>query len=246
MISCLKRWNLLIRKNHSLLFYCVLVVLILLVSACDGVVRGPKAIRSYQQLTLNTSDGFVLSADYYPSNSDKGLVMLHMMGKTRASYRDIAPLLMDDYHVFTFDFRGHGQSDGDFSQMTDREFAGLLTDLQAAVDFLNELGVESISLVGGSIGANVALIYASENEVDKLVLLAPGSSYRSLDISRVVFSKEMLVQVGHYDAYSSISVGELETNWERARIMKYDVGAHGTDLLQYDLSAKEDFLFYLT
>lgn len=241
MTSYSKRWNLLTNK-----WLIVLLLLALVLAGCRGIVRGPMADRPYEDIRLNTSDGILIAADYYPSESTKGLVMLHMMGKTRASYREIAPKLADYYKIVVIDFRGHGDSDMEFTEMTDADFKGFLNDIDKSVSFLEEKGVESMSLVGASIGANAALLYAADHPVEKLVLLAPGDVYRSLDISRLPYSKPLLVQVGHFDAYASISVDDLQNNWEKARIMKYDISAHGTDLFQYDLSAKEDFLFYMT
>lgn len=223
----------------------VLILLVLALTSCRAMVRGPMAILPYEEIRLNTSDGVIIAADYYPSDSTEGLVLLHMMGKTRASYREIAPKLVDKYKIVAIDFRGHGDSDLDFTEMNDEDFKGFLTDIDEAVSFLESEGAEKISLVGASIGANAALMYADKHPVNKLVLLAPGNTYRSLDISRLTYSKPLFVQVGHFDAYASISIDDLQNNWERARIMKYDISAHGTDLFHYDLSAKEDFLFYM-
>jgi len=120
-------------------------------------------------------------------------------------------------------------------------------DVEASVAFLRTEGVEKkdVSLVGASVGANLALMYAKDNPVDKLLLLSPGTRIRGVDISRLSYKKPLLIQVGHYDAFSSIAVDELELNLPKARVMEYDSSAHGTDLLNHDLSAKEDFLFYL-
>ncbi|MBN1275604.1 alpha/beta fold hydrolase [Candidatus Woesearchaeota archaeon] len=228
------------------LFFLVL----LLLAGCDLVqVRGPGKSQLFEEFTLNTTDGVLIAVSYYPSSSSKGLIMLPMLSKTRATYDDVAQELMAHYKVLAVDFRGHGDSEGDYLDLAEEDFRDMVLDVEAAAAYLQQqYGVAEgdISVVGASIGANIALLYASEHPVDKLVLLSPSTRIRGVDISRVVYGGPLLVQVGHYDGYSSISVDSLVLNWQRGRVMEYDTSAHGTDLLVYDLSAREDFLFYLS
>ena len=66
---------------------------------------------------------------------------------------------MDDFHVFTFDQRGHGES----------EFApggygvwAFAADLGA---FVNSMGIERFDLVGLSLGSRSSMAYARENSL---------------------------------------------------------------------------------
>lgn len=233
-------------ENKTWLFTIFIVLLV--ITGCDGVIRGPTAKVPYETVSFNSSDNITLVADYYPSNSDQGIILLHMLARTRATYRDVAAKLVPYYKVIAVDFRGHGDSQGEYDDLTDDDFKLMTRDVEAAALFLQTEGVaeENISLVGASIGANLALLYAMEHPVKNLLLLSPGLSYHGIDISRQQYNGYFLIQVGHYDAYSSISVDELELLLPHARVMSYDSSAHGTDLLQYDVSAYEDFFFYLT
>jgi alpha-beta hydrolase superfamily lysophospholipase len=222
------------------------LLLALLVVGCRDIVRGPGAARPYENIRLNTTDGVIIGASYYPSESNDGLILLHMTGKTRRSYDNVAKELMERYKIISIDFRGYGDSDGESVDMTEKEFKNLVLDVEAAEKVLREQGVKTINIAGASLGANVALLYAVDHPVDKLALLAPGSVLRGLDITRTSYKGNMLVLVGRSDAYASISVDELQGNWQNAHIMMYETGAHGTDLLTYDLSAHEDFLFYFS
>lgn len=231
-----------------------LLFIILLVSGgCssivrDGIVRGPGAIIQYEEFTFNTTDNITLVADFYDAPTTKGLILLHMSGRTRASYRDIAPDLLPNYKIVAIDFRGHGDSQGAYEDLTENDFNLMVRDVEAAALFLQTEGVapKNISVAGASVGANLALLYATEHPVDKLVLLAPGLRYRGVAIDRISYDKPVFMQVGYYDAYSSISVDDLELLLSGARTMKYESSGHGTDLLASDISAREDFLFYLT
>ena len=60
--------------------------------------------------------------------------------------------------VLTFNFRGTGASEGDFS------LGGWLADLRAAIDHLEGRGVEAVWLAGFSTGGSLALCAAGEDE----------------------------------------------------------------------------------
>lgn len=84
------------------------------------------------------------------------------------------------FHVLRFDFRGHGDSDGDFA---DAGVATRLSDLDRAVARLREkIGTEGrISLLGLRFGALLAATYAEQHaEIERIVLWDPmvsGAQY---------------------------------------------------------------------
>lgn len=242
------------RKNKRLFIVFLLLALasLFLLSACDlVVVRGPSKVVPYTEVEFVTEDNVTIVASYYDSSSSKGLIMAHMLARNRHTFDDYAKLLYEHYKIVSLDLRGHGDSvndDVDYVSFQDADFNNMIYDLEAAAAFLKEKGVakEDISLVGASIGANIAVKYAEKHPTDKLVIISPGLRLRGIDLSRMNYAGDMFVQVGNYDAYSSISVDDFEGRWTSARFMRYDASGHGTDLLKYDLSAHEDFLFYLT
>ncbi len=77
------------------------------------------------------------------------------------SYPQLADRLASEagWAVLTFQFRGAGESDGDFS------LAGWLTDVRAAIDHLRTAtAVDGIWLAGFSTGGSLALCAAGEDE----------------------------------------------------------------------------------
>lgn len=119
-------------------------------------------------LDLN-SDGLELRSYLAvpPDPAGSGLVLCH--GFPHASreaksaglrYAELADRIAQqvDMHVLTFNFRGTGQSEGDFS------LAGWSNDLRAAVNALREgTGVEHVWLAGFGAGGSLALHAAGVN-----------------------------------------------------------------------------------
>jgi len=76
------------------------------------------------------------------------------------------------YPALRFDFRGAGQSDGEFEQLT---LSSCVSDLQHAVDVLVErTGVEEVVLIGWRLGATIAMrVGARDGRVRRLGLWDP-------------------------------------------------------------------------
>ena len=76
------------------------------------------------------------------------------------------------YPALRFDFRGSGQSDGEFEAVT---LGGCVSDLQRAVDVLGEkTGIENVVLIGVRLAATVAMRVAGQDgRVRRLVLWDP-------------------------------------------------------------------------
>ena len=75
------------------------------------------------------------------------------------------------YVVLRFDFRGSGDSEGDFEDMT---VPGEVSDAKRSIDFLEEIpwvDKEKIGVIGLSLGGRVAAILASDDERLKFAIL---------------------------------------------------------------------------
>ena len=87
------------------------------------------------------------------------------------------------FATLTFDFNGHGKSDGKFSEMT---IPNEMEDLEQVLAYAQDLRyVRNIALVGHSQGAIVAAMVAGNHpeDIKAVVALAPASSVRD-DIAR--------------------------------------------------------------
>ena len=71
------------------------------------------------------------------------------------------------YRTFTFDFRGHGKSEGK------KQYSKNDDDLVAAIAYARKEGAEKIVLIGASMGAMAAAKVASQDSFAAVVLMAP-------------------------------------------------------------------------
>ncbi len=97
------------------------------------------------------------------------VVLVHALGETSADWAPVAEALVPEYRVYALDLRGHGASD----------WPGAYTIEQLTIDlaaFLDALGLGRVTLVGHSIGAPPAYLYAARHpdRVARLVLEEPA------------------------------------------------------------------------
>ena len=130
-------------------------------------------------------DGLALVGDYYAPAGEAldagapGVLLLHMLNSNRAAWAGLIPPLQEaGYAVLAVDMRGHGQTGG----RADWPLAE--ADVQTWLDWLRaQEGVDParLSLVGASIGANLALRgMANDPDVLTAVALSPGLDYRGV------------------------------------------------------------------
>ena len=94
-------------------------------------------------------------------------MLLHGGGANAHWWDHIAPTFADQFHVVALDFRGHGDS-----ERPEELIPGAFNeDLEA---ILRDLGHQPATLVGHSMGANVALAYAATHSLRCLVLVDPA------------------------------------------------------------------------
>jgi len=124
----------------------------------------------FQDIELITEDNIRLSAWYTPPQNGAVILVAHGYGDRRAE--DFYALFAGHgYGVFAWDFRAHGESEGDFCSLGYYE----TRDAKAALDFvLAQPDVEHVGAWGGSMGA-VTMIRAAAQyaEIEALVVDSP-------------------------------------------------------------------------
>ena len=115
----------------------------------------------YQDVTLRTQDGLGLSAWYTPAENGAVILVAHGFGGYRSM--DMHALFArHGYGVLSWDFRAHGDSEGDLSTLGYYE----ALDVEAALDFaLRQSNVEQVGAWGSSMGA-VAVIEAAARRAE--------------------------------------------------------------------------------
>lgn len=82
--------------------------------------------------------------------------------------------------TFRFDFFGHGESEGNFAEITTSEG---VDDTLRAIDYLKSLGYSKIGLFGGSFGGITGIMTASKTkDLYLLALKCPISNYKERDL----------------------------------------------------------------
>jgi fermentation-respiration switch protein FrsA (DUF1100 family) len=140
-------------------------------------VRPPRAQRlpddtparysvGYQDITLRTKDGLALGAWYTPSQNGRLILAAH--GHAGARSADMHALFArHGYGVVSWDFRAHGESEGDLCTLGYYE----TRDVEAALDFaLAQPEVRHVGAWGASMGAATVIEAAAQRpEIEAVV-----------------------------------------------------------------------------
>lgn len=187
---------------------------------------------AHEHITLTTSDDFHIEADFYNSNSSKSLILLHQLSMTKQSWKAFSQkALAKNYNVIAIDLRGHGQSQGLYQEMTDEDFPKSVNDVKAAKNYLQLVHSDSkISIIGASIGANLAAKFSNE---DDIVLLSPGLNYRGITTENDIKNakKRVLIIVAKGDTYSYSSSLKLKQLNPNVELKVLDGSEHGVKML---------------
>lgn len=103
-------------------------------------------------------------------DGDEVLLLIHGLAGSSQTWRAILPQLAKKYRVIAPDLLGHGQS---AKPRTDYSLGAFAVGLR---DLLDELGVESATVVGQSLGGGVAMqfLYQHPDYCRRLVLISSG------------------------------------------------------------------------
>lgn len=124
----------------------------------------------YEDVHFTSADGTRLHGWFFPQpNATRAILYCHGNGEDVAAVGEFAAHLSNvlQANVFTFDYRGYGQSSGDPTE------AGCIADGTAAQQWLaKRTGIESrdVILMGRSLGSAVAVALAADHGARALVL----------------------------------------------------------------------------
>jgi pimeloyl-ACP methyl ester carboxylesterase len=91
-------------------------------------------------------------------SSSTPMILLHHVSSQAHTWDSFARRMCQDYRVIALDMRGHGDSEwAGTGNYTTEHYA---SDVKALVD---NLGLQRVIVLGGSLGGRVALVYAAQN-----------------------------------------------------------------------------------
>lgn len=197
-------------------------------------------------MTLKTNDGIEIAADYYPAEGNRHAILLHMMPADKTSWKAFAEKLQSiGISSIAIDERGHGKSQGGpggYKEFTDEEQAAKIWDVRAAWAELKKRGaiMEKTAVIGGSIGANLAIRYLAENgQFPIAVALSPGVDYRSVTTDDAIVNltpgQMALLVASDEDETSAITIKKLhELNKLQTELIEKQGIGHATDMFDND------------
>jgi pimeloyl-ACP methyl ester carboxylesterase len=192
-------------------------------------------------VTIEGVDRIVSTGTFFPSSGPSpwpGVILLHMSGDNRHVWEEngFADLLTENgYGVLAIDIRNHGDSGGDPSwdkgEADVRRWWNYFTGRE-------DIDGERTALIGGSIGANLALFTGMQKTAGRtVVLLSPGLSYNSAPITEAVvdYGERPILMVASEDdlfpavedvtKMAQLALGEVES-------IIYEDAGHGTEMLE--------------
>jgi len=214
---------------------------------------------STREVELYAADGYRITGTHYfiPDRSGPALFLLHMLGGKHADWDSFLPILEKAgiKSIFAVDLRGHGgsnirkpvggKSDSvsnvNWRDFTEDDFKDVVNDLDVAWDFLKKSSstdTTRMGVMGASIGANYAAIFASDHpDVKSLALLSPGVIYRGVEFLEAVErygARPVLFAASREDEYSANSCKKLKeiSAGTPAHLEILKGSAHGTYLIE--------------
>jgi len=161
------------------------------------------------ELQLRSSDGIRINALHnQAADSDKAVLFVHMEDGSSNDWEFFAKrLFRSGFSTLAIDLRGHGASRLSKGRLEREDYAAMKADVKAGVDWLSKKGVEDLFVIGASLGANLALQVAAEDDrVDKTVLLSPGHTIQGIRIDGLLADygeRPVFIAVSAEDAYVS-------------------------------------------
>ena len=156
--------------NKTLSMFTYLPVATLLISACSTMRAGEYTAGWNENQTpevIKLSNGFSLR--YLRTGRGPPVVLLHTMRTQLDYFSQLVPALKGQYQVYVVDLPGHGQSSLLATEYTEELFRTSVTE------FIQQLNLRDVTLVGESIGGVLALTVSAElpDRVVRVVALNP-------------------------------------------------------------------------
>lgn len=208
-------------------------------------------------VNFETKDNVKIVGDFFDAKSKKSLILLHILPGNRHDFDEFAELLfVQGYNVLNIDERGHGESGawpgeiGSWQEFTQADFDKAIYDVEAAADWLKSRFPDTdLAIIGGSIGANLAMLYGAKVQPKAVVALSPGINYKGIktEIASRNFRQNILLVASRDDSYSfesSVRLFEMSAA-SKKEFIKYENAGHGTRMFNSEPELKKRILDFL-
>ena len=219
-------------------------------AAQDATLEPAPTATSAPQIPTNAveipaADGQTLRGTYFAPHGDAPAVLLvHQLYTTQSSWNFlVTPLTEAGFNVLTVDLRGYGQTRGRINWQAARE------DIVKWAAWLDEQpGVQSVAMVGSSMGAALAVDGCFKYEpCTRVVALSPALNYYGVSIEDALASDLPIMAIyADRDRYPSRDMPEMvELAGDDLTLFTYTGRTHGIDLFKLDETLGASVISYL-
>ena len=209
-------------------------------------------------VSFQTKDGVKIVGDFFDAKGKKSIILLHILPGSRADFDEFADFLFaNSYNVLNIDERGHGESEawpgetGSWQEFVQADYDKAIYDVEAAAQWLKvRIPDTELAVIGGSIGANLSLLYGAKSQPKIVVALSPGLNYKGIktEIASRNFRQNFLLVASRDDNYSFESCERLFDISAAAKkeFIKYEDAGHGTRMFNTEPELKQRILDFLS
>lgn len=215
-------------------------------------------------VSFQTKDDVKIVGDFYDAKSlsaqagSKSILLLHILPGNRGDFGEFAEFLWQKgYNVLNIDERGHGDSEawsgetGSWQEFTQADYDRMVYDVEAAAQWLkNRISETELALIGGSIGANIAMIFGAKHQPKIVIALSPGIDYRGIktEIASRNYRQNLLIVASRDDTYSFESSEKLFeiSKASHKEFIRYEDAGHGTRMFDAEPELKQRILDFLS
>ncbi len=190
--------------------------------------------------SFTTADGLRLSANWArPARAENAVVFVHGQEKTSAEWSALAlKATQQGLMAVTMDLRGHGASTLGHP-LGPEDYRAMTQDVRAAVAFARQGGAKRVAIVGGELGANLAIDVAAEDRaIASVVGFSMGTNIKGVvasDAAKRFEPRPVLLVASSSDAYSLKSAQILAPEGRaNTRVEIVDADGRGASLLGRD------------
>ena len=220
----------------------VLTCIVLLTSACGNASQEvlAHAVAGSVPVTFPSSDGVELAGRLFgdAARARTGIVFAHMRPADQSSWFAFADRVAGEgYLALTFDFRGYCPGGDAGCSQGEKDVSAAANDLAAAVAFLRTRGIETVAMVGASMGGTAALLVAAD-QGDRIAAVITLSAPQSIEglvagpdvLARITAAKLFVAGTGDGTAAAAAQAfSEQAQPPSRVEIVTSD--DHGSDLV---------------
>lgn len=134
--------------------------------------------------------------EFIDNKKDLTLIYLHGWGQNIEMMIPIAKPFTKDYNVLIIDLPGFGKSSEPKSIWSLDDYSELIHE------FVKQLKLKKVVLIGHSFGGKISIVYASKYKVEKLILL---SSPYKVEIKKQPFKVKVLKRLAKFPGFKNLA-----------------------------------------